>query len=169
MYRILIIGLPGSGKSTFANKLGKKLNRDVTHLDKVYYESGWKHIQTKDEWKETVKNLISKEKWIMDGNYRGTLDMRLESADCVILFNFNKFLCLYRACKRALDKTQPFDKAEGNKNKLSWDLIKKIIFFPKKKMLERLERYKDTKKIFVVKNSKEAEELLIKSTEDYKS
>lgn len=164
MNKILIIGVPGSGKSTFANKLGNKLNREVTHLDKIYYVSGWKHNMTKDEWKKLVQNLISKEKWIMDGNYRGTLPIRLSAADTIIIFNFNKFVCLYRACMRARNKTQPFDKAEGNFNKLSWDLVKKIIFFPKKEMLKMMEQYKNTKKIFVVRNSKEVEELLVKLT-----
>ena len=67
MDKILIIGLQGSGKSTFANKLGKKLNRKVVHLDKIYYESGWKHAQTKEEWRQTIRDLVSKDQWIMDG------------------------------------------------------------------------------------------------------
>lgn len=158
----MIMGLPGSGKSTFANNLGKKMNREVTHLDKFYYQSGWKHLQTRDEWRETVRNLASKDSWIIDGQYGSTLDIRMPRADTIIFFNFNKFLCLYRVCMRALDRSQPFDKVEGNFNRLSWNLIKKIIIFPKKKMLERLEEYLSIKKIFVVKNSKEAEELLTK-------
>src|SRR3989338_536870 len=152
MNKILIIGSPGSGKSTFANKLGNILNRKIIHLDKLYYKSGWIAVP-KNKWQEIVKNLLLKEQWIMDGNYRGTIDMRLEVADTVILFDFNKFLCLYRVFIRSRNKNQPFDKAEGNNNKLSWDLIKKITTFPKKKMLEKLEQHRDTKKIFVLKNN----------------
>src|SRR3989344_8957244 len=96
MERILIIGLQGSGKSTFANKLGQGLNREVIHLDKVYYESGWKHIQTKEEWRQTIKELVLREKWIMDGQYTSTLDIRIPTADAIIFFNFNKLFCLYR-------------------------------------------------------------------------
>jgi adenylate kinase family enzyme len=160
MYRILIIGINGSGKSTFANNLGKKLNREVIHLDKIFYESGWKHVQAKDEWRQTIKDLVSKEKWIMDGQYNSTLDIRMPGADTIIFFNFNKFLCLYRVIKRIFNRNQPFDKAEGYLDRLSFDLIKKIIKFPKEEMLEMLEQYKNTKKIFVIKNSGEAEELL---------
>ena len=164
MERILIIGISGSGKSTFANKLGKVLNREVIHLDKVYYPHPfrWEHLQNRDEWKQTVKDLVSKDRWIIDGHYNSTLNIRVPRADTIIFFNFNKFLCLYRVCKRAMDKTQPFDKAEGNFNRLSWNLIKKIIIFSKKKVWKHLDPHKDTKKIFVVKNSKEAEELLKK-------
>jgi len=164
MERILIIGLQGSGKSTFANKLGQGLNREIIHLDKIYYESGWKHTQTKEEWRQTIRDLVAKDKWIIDGHYNSTLSIRVPRADTIIFFDFNKFLCLYRVCKRTLDKTQPFDKAEGNFNRLSYNLIKKILIFSEKKVWKHLELYKDTKKIFVVKNSKEAGELLSKLT-----
>jgi adenylate kinase family enzyme len=66
MNRISIIGLPGSEKSTFANKLGTTLNREVTHLDKLYRRSGWVVAFSKSEWIELVKNLVSKERWIID-------------------------------------------------------------------------------------------------------
>lgn len=162
MQKILIIGINGSGKSTFANQFGKKLNREVTHLDKMYYRSGWSHTQTKEEWRQTVGDLVSKDSWIIDGHYNSTLDIRIPAAEAIIFFNFNKLLCLYRVIKRAFSKTQPFDKAEGNLETISWKLVKGIIKFPKNKILEKLELYKDAKKIFVVKNRKEAEELLMK-------
>jgi len=161
--KILIIGSSGSGKSTFANKLGKALNREVVHLDKVYYKSGWQEDHsTRDEWKQKVRDLVSKDRWIIDGHYNSTLNIRIPAADTIIFFDFSKLTCLYRVLKRAMDKAQPFDKPEGNFNKLSWNLIKKIIIFSKKKVWNHLEPYKDTKKIFVVKNSKEAENLLKK-------
>jgi len=164
MERILIIGIQGSGKSTFANKLGKKLNREVIHLDKHYYPHPhrWEHTQTKEEWRETVRNLTLKERWIMDGNYLSTLDLRVVRADTIIFFKFNKIFCLYNALKRSFDKSQPFDKAEGNLNQISFDLVKKIITYNKKKVLDMLEPHKNTKKIFVLENRKEANKLLEK-------
>jgi adenylate kinase family enzyme len=160
MDKILIIGINGAGKSTLANNLGKKLNREVIHLDKLYYQSGWQHTQTKEEWRGTVKNLISKEKWIMDGHYNSTLDIRIPAADTIIFFNFNKLLCIYRIVKRIFSRIQPFDKIEGNKEKISFDLIKKIIKFPKKKILRMLEPYKNIKQIIIFKNDGEVEKYL---------
>lgn len=161
MDKILIIGLQGSGKSTFANKLGKKLKREVIHLDSIYYKSGWQRRHTtKDEWKETVRSLVSQDKWIIDGQYTSSLMIRIPRADTIIFFNFNKFLCFYRIFKRAINENQPFDKPEGNFNHVSWDLIKKLVTFQRNKILEMLKPFKNTKKIFIVKNSKEAENLL---------
>src|SRR3989344_6029175 len=163
MDRILIIGINGAGKSTFANKLGKKLSREVIHLDSVFYKSGWQEAHsTREEWKQKVRDLVVKERWIIDGHYNSTLNIRMPVADTIIFFNFNKLLCLYRICKRASGKAQPFDKPQGSFNKLSWNLVKKLIIFPKKKILNMLDQYKETKKIFIVKNDKEAQDLIAK-------
>ena len=161
MQRILILGLNGSGKSTLANKLGKILNLEVFHLDKLYFKPGWKAVE-KEEWPRIVQNVIDKDKWIIDGTYPSSLDRRIERSDTIIFLNFNKLLCLYRIIIRIFDRTQPFDRAEGNFHKISWYLIKKVIIYPKQKILKKLEKYKDTKKIFIIKNSKEVEELLLK-------
>ncbi len=162
MNKILIIGIPGSGKSTFANKLGKVLEREVIHLDKLYRKPGWVVAFAKDEWVELIRDLVAKERWIIDGNYTNTLDIRLAAADTVVFLNFNKFLCLYRVWLRCYKKDPLFgiDKAEGDRNRLSWDLIKKIITYPRKEILQKLERAKTGKKIFIAKNSREAKNLL---------
>jgi adenylate kinase family enzyme len=151
----------GAGKSTFANKLGKKLGREVTHLDKIYYKPGWeRRHQTREEWKQAIRDLAAREEWIIDGNYTSTLDIRLAAADTIIFFNFSKILCFFRITKRSMKKVQPFDKEDGNFNHLSWDLIKALIMYPRKKVLNMLGEYKDTKKIFIVRDDREAGELL---------
>ena len=167
MEKILIIGIPGSGKSTFANKLGKILNQEVIHLDKFYRKSGWVVAYTKSEWLELVKNLVSKEQWIIDGNYHNTLDIRLSASDIVVFLNFNKLLCLYRIFARCYKKDHllSIDKAEGDRNRISWDLIKKVILYPRKETLEKLKNYKNIKKIFIAKNDREAEKLLKRLSE----
>lgn len=163
MDRVVIIGVQGSGKSTFANKLGKVLGRDVTHLDKLYYKPGWQAV-TKVEWQEILQGLVARKQWILDGNYNSNLGLRLDAADTVIFLNFPKWICIYRACKRAFQKAQPFDKVEGNKEKVSWTLIWKIITYPKKEMVKRLEKDNNGKKIYILKNDRDADLLLASLT-----
>jgi adenylate kinase family enzyme len=164
MNKILVIGIPGSGKSTFANKLGKVLNREVIHLDKLYRKTGWVVAYTKDEWIDLVKNLVSKEQWIIDGNYANTLDIRLSAADTVVFLNFNKFICLYRVWLRCYKKDPllGIDKAQGDRNRLSWDLVRKIITYPRKEILRKLEKIENEKKVLIAKNSQELENLMEK-------
>lgn len=155
--RILIIGIQGSGKSTFASKLGKLLNREVIHLDKLYWKSGWVK-PSKEEWGNTIKELINKKEWIMDGNYISTMDIRLQEADIIIFFDFPRWLCILNSFRRLFNKNV-FDKAEGVQEKVSFDLLKKILLFPREEIIVKLNRTKG-RKIITVKNYQEVNKLL---------
>lgn len=99
MNKIAVIGSGGSGKSTFSRKLGNILNLPVYHLDTMYWNPGW--IETpKDKWESVVRELADNDQWIIDGNYRSTMDIRLNSADTIIFLNMSTLLCTYRIIKR---------------------------------------------------------------------
>ncbi len=161
MKRIAIIGSSGSGKSVFANNLGTKLHRPVIHLDKEYYTNAWKEkYPSKAAWMDFQKTLVAKDEWIIDGNYRSSLAMRLDRADMIIFFDIPKWRCLWRAFKRIFIRTQPFDKPEGAREKISWELITRIINYPTGEIYRMLESYKGKKQIFVVKNDQDIRDLL---------
>jgi adenylate kinase family enzyme len=161
MNRISIVGISGSGKSTLANNLGKKLNLPVFHLDKYYWDVGWKErYATKEEFNNVARVFAEQDKWIIDGNYRGTLDFRLERADVIIFLDFPKWRCIWRVVKRAFDRKQPFDKTEGVKEKVDWFLIKWILNYPTDVMRERVLKYVDKKRVYILKNNRDISDLL---------
>ena len=165
MDRIAIIGLAGSGKSTFANRLGKKLDRPVVHLDKEYWTGDWKKKYTsKEDWANFQRDLVKSDTWIIDGNYSSSLDIRLERADIIVFFDLPKWQCLWRAFARTFNRSQPFDKPEGAKEKIDWELIKFILNYSREEAKALLGKYKDNRQIFMVKNDKEIAELLTRLT-----
>jgi adenylate kinase family enzyme len=99
--RIVIVGSSGAGKSTLARDLGQRLNLPVIHLDKYYWKPGWVGTPT-PIWQEKVNELTQGEKWIIDGNYRDTLDVRLQAADTVVFLDLPRWLCAYQAIKRRI-------------------------------------------------------------------
>lgn len=101
MQKILIIGSPGSGKSTFSFRLSEKLNIPIIHLDKLFWKSGWVS-RSKEAFDKLLIEEMEKESWIIDGNYSRTLPMRLEKADTVIFFDYSRFVCLWRVLKRVI-------------------------------------------------------------------
>ncbi|NTU46985.1 hypothetical protein HGA88_05150 [Candidatus Roizmanbacteria bacterium] len=162
MDRIAIIGLQGAGKSTFAHKLGIILHRKVTHLDKEYYLPHWKKRFTKAEWIAHQKQLIKEKQWIIDGNYKSTIDIRIEAADTIIFFDFPKLLCIYRAFKRALNNNQPVGKVENTRETINSNFIATILSYNKKQIHQKLNYYKKYKRIIILKNSKQAADLLMR-------
>ncbi len=124
MKRVLVIGPGGSGKSTFALRLGRILNIDVKHLDRFYWRAGWTKPSEAD-WLKTVNDLTSGESWIIDGNFGGTLAQRVERSDTIIFLDMPRLLCLWRVTKRFLlyrNRSRP-DMAEGCNEKLDREFI----------------------------------------------
>lgn len=93
MKRIAIIGCGGSGKSTLARRMGAALNIPVHHLDRWYWKAGW-IATSNDEWAAVHERLCCGPKWILDGNYEGTMDSRLWAADTAIFLDLPKWRCL---------------------------------------------------------------------------
>lgn len=164
MERIMIIGSGGAGKSTMARELGQKLNLPVFHLDVVNWRPNWE-IVPREQQIEIQKELVKQEKWIIDGNYGGTMDIRLERADTIIFLDFPRTLCLYRAIKRRFqyrNKTRP-DMREGNKERFDLEFYKWIWNFPKiqrPKIMEILSGLSTDKKVVVLRSPKDMKHFL---------
>ena len=105
MKKIIIIGCPGSGKSTFARKLSAKTNIPLYYLDMIWHKPD-KTTVTEKEFDEKLKNLMQKDEWIIDGNYMRTLEMRLKECDTVFLLDIPIRICLESAESRIGKKRQ---------------------------------------------------------------
>ena len=98
--RVVVIGCPGAGKSTFAARLANRTGLPLISLDAAFWQPGWVPCQ-RDRWRETVVELSARESWIMDGNYSSTLDLRLPRADSLIWFRLPRWRCLTRVILRS--------------------------------------------------------------------
>ncbi len=164
MKRILIIGSGGAGKSTSAKRLGEILNIEVFHLDKLYWQPNWIE-PPKDEWQKTVEEIIKRDSWIMDGNFGGTMEMRLQACDTAILLDFPPAVCLYRVLKRRLKyrNTNRPDMSEGCNEKIDLKFLGWIWNYrktkrPKVEML--LKNIEGDKTVIRLKSSREVENFL---------
>jgi adenylate kinase family enzyme len=73
----------------------------LIHLDRLYWKPNWVETTDKSEWKRTIENALRHDAWILDGNYSGTLEMRLEKCDTVIFLDLPRLLCVYRILKES--------------------------------------------------------------------
>jgi adenylate kinase family enzyme len=133
MKRILIIGSGGAGKSTLSNRLGEILKIDVIHLDTHHWLPGWKE-RPLNLWREKVRELAAGDEWIMDGDFRGTLDIRMERADTIIYLDMHPLVCTFRIFKRLLKyrgRTRP-DLPEGCPESFDWEFSQWVMTYRKR-------------------------------------
>ncbi|MBM6617172.1 topology modulation protein [Bacillus suaedaesalsae] len=160
MNRVMVIGISsGVGKTTFARKLGEKLGYPVTHLDSLYWKTGWIESE-KGEFEQKQREVVQKDQWIIEGNYNSTFHIRAEHADTIIYLELPLYVCLYRVVSRwfsNIGSTRP-DMPEGCPEKLDWPFIKFIYttYYPRKqKMAKRFEKFGKDKTIITLKSKQE--------------
>ena len=168
MRRVLVIGSGGAGKSTFAKRLGQRVGIDVKHLDRFYWRAGWQE-PAKEEWLQTVTELSRGDSWIMDGNFGGTLELRLQHCDTIIFLDMPRLLCVWRIVKRRLlyrNRSRP-DMAEGCSERLNWEFVQWIWNYSRRsrpKVVKLLEEHSQSKQVVWLRSNAEMERFLASQT-----
>jgi adenylate kinase family enzyme len=164
MRRVLVIGSGGAGKSTFARRLGELLGLEVIHLDALYWRAGW--VETpKEVWRERVAELVGREAWVLDGNYSGTLELRLAACDTVVFLDLPRATCVWRILKRALiyrGVARP-DMARGCPERVTADFVRWVWNYPARtrpKVLKLLAEHAEGRRVFRLRSRAEVEEFL---------
>ena len=99
MRKIVVLGCPGSGKTTFSLKLREVTDLPLYHLDAIWHKADRTHV-TREEFDARLAALLALDAWIIDGNYSRTVERRIAAADTVILFDLPSDVCLAGALAR---------------------------------------------------------------------
>jgi len=132
MRRIVIVGPGGAGKSVLARRMGARLGLPVIHLDAHYWSAGWVE-SPKDVWDRKVRGLIAGDRWIMDGNYGRTVDVRFAAADTIVFLDFPRRISIPRVIRRAIvyrGRTRP-DLAEGCPEQVPLEFLRYLWRYPR--------------------------------------
>ena len=159
MQRIIVIGCPGSGKTTFAQRLRDATGLPLFYLDAVWHKSDKTHI-TRDEFDLRLGEILSEPQWIIDGNYSRTMERRMEACDTVILFDLPTEVCLDGAISR-LGSVRP--DMPWIETVLDPWLEKEIVAFPEKDLpsiYAYIEKYQKGRDIVIFKSREDADAFL---------
>lgn len=160
MKKIIVIGSPGAGKSTFSRRLRDITGLTLYHLDMIKHKSD-KTTVSREEFDSRLNEILVTDKWIIDGNYQRTIEMRLEKCDTVFLMDFPLEVCLAGAMSRVGKKRDDMPWVE---EKLDEEFRQWIVDFPKKKLpeiYEMLDKYSG-KNIIIFKSRRESDTYLEK-------
>ena len=160
MNKIIVIGCPGSGKSTFSIELGNKTNIPLFHLDMMYWNAD-KTTVGKQVFLDRLCEVLNEDNWIIDGNYISTMESRLSVCDTVFWLDYPLEICL-EGIKNRMGKERPdMPWVETEEDEEFIDFIKKFNEEQRPIILKLLEKYSD-KNIVVFKSREEADSYLKK-------
>lgn len=159
--KIMIIGCPGAGKSTFARKLRDVTGLPLYYLDMLYHRPD-RTVVSREDFDAGLQEMLARDRWIIDGNYQRTLEVRMEACDTIILMDFPLDVCLEGAASRIGTRREdlPWVEEEFDEEFRQW-----IVDFPQDtlpKIYALLEKYRDRKNVLVFHTREEADTYLRK-------
>jgi adenylate kinase family enzyme len=104
VHRISLVGNSGSGKTTVARELGRRLGLPVLELDSIYHQPGWTELDV-GEFRARVAAFVGQESWVVDGNYRSQIgDLVWRRADTVVWLDLPRRLVMRQVTGRTLGR-----------------------------------------------------------------
>jgi adenylate kinase family enzyme len=158
----MIIGCPGSGKSTFARAIAAKTGLPLYYLDMMYWNPD-RTTKPKDEFRAALRETVALPEWIIDGNYGSTLEIRMEACDTVIFLDYPVEVCIAGVEERRGKPRPDMPWVETEPDLEFIEFIKKYNEESRPKVIELLEKYKE-KNIIIFKSRAEADGFLRRVT-----
>ena len=161
MKRAVVIGCSGSGKSVFSRKLLDVTGLTLYYLDMIWHKPDGTNI-SREEFDEKLRSIISRDSWIIDGNYQRTLETRIKACDTVFLFDLPTETCIEGALSRIGKKREDMPWFE---NELDPQFRQWIESFRENRLPEiykLLEKYKNGRQIVVFRTREQADKFIEK-------
>lgn len=160
MKKIIVIGCPGSGKSTFSRALHEKTGIPLFHLDMMYWNADRTTVE-RSIFRNRLSDTIKKDKWIIDGNYGSTIELRLQACDTVIFLDYPPEVCLggIRERRGKPRTDMPWVEDENEEDTEFIEFVRSFNSQSRPIIVELLNKY-PRKNIYIFKSRKEADGFL---------
>lgn len=160
--KISIIGISGSGKSTYSRKLAKQTHLPLFHMDQLFWKDNWQAVP-EQEYLQAHENLIQQDSWIIEGYIDDSMSERLRKSDLVIFLDYPGWLCAWWVFKRWLRHRKesrpelPKEALEELKGEFLWRVLSRKERIP---LMEALE-IANSSNLKIVHSPKELNKLVL--------
>ena len=156
MKKIIVIGCPGSGKTTFAEKLKDKIGLPLFYLDAIWHKADRTHI-SREEYDARLAEILALDSWIIDGNYSRTIESRISACDTVFLFDLPVEDCLDGAISRLGKERYDMPWIDTELDPSFREAIERFAINDTPTIYALLDKYKDGRNIVIFKTRDEAD------------
>ena len=153
--KIIILGCPGSGKSTFAKRLHDRTDIPLIHLDNIWWKEDRSHI-SRDEFDIKLEAVLNEDEWIIDGDYSRTYEVRIRNCDTIIFLDYDLDTCMEGITIRTGQKREDIPWVE---EELDEELVEDVRNYHQIKypiLMELFKKYQD-KQLIIFKNRADAD------------
>ena len=158
--RILVLGCSGSGKSTFSKTLHEQTGLPLFHLDNLWWNEDRSHI-SRDEFDKKLETILAKDKWIIDGDYSRTYEMRIRSCDTIIFLDFSEKQCMEGIINRVGKTRTDIPWVENQLDPELVELVRNYNGKNRPELYSLIEKYPD-KKVIIFNTREQAQSWLSK-------
>ena len=161
MKKVIVIGCPGSGKSTFSKALHKITDIPLFHLDMIFWNVDKTTVE-KPVFLDRLFKIIQSDEWIIDGNYGSTMELRMQACDTVIFLDYPLDVCLNGIKERKGKPRSDLPWIEPDEDDVEFlEFIKNYNSQSRPKVMELLDRFSH-KDVIIFSNRTQAEDFLSK-------
>ena len=158
MKKVIVIGCPGSGKSTFARALTEVTGLPLYYLDMMYWNADGTQVD-KPMFLERLADAMAHDEWIIDGNYGSTMERRMQACDTVFFLDYPTEVCLEGIRTRRGTPRPDMPWIETEEDAEFIEFIQSYNRESRPRVLELLKQYAD-KTIVIFRDRTEAEKYL---------
>ena len=119
LWRVVVIGTTGSGKSTVAERLAAQTGLRIVELDALYWGRDWQGVPV-DLFRHRVERETRDGGWIVVGNYGQVRDLVWPSADTLVWLDLPLSLVMWRLVRRTIRRAVTREELWGTGNRESF-------------------------------------------------